>query len=103
MVAAAIQEAFPDAKPVFTYLANDIRVAESDEKAGVPFSMVASIDFDGSFQPVSAISGDPIGPLDDREIVLNQWASEDLGAKVGDSIELTFFEPESKGGPKCPV
>ena len=106
-VATAIEEAFPDAKPVFIYLANDIRVTDSDdsdeneneeEQDGIPFSMVASIDFDGSFHPVSSISGDPIEALNANEIVLNQWAADDLGAKVGDKIELTFFEPESKGG-----
>jgi ABC-type antimicrobial peptide transport system permease subunit len=100
-VAASIQKTFPDAKPIFTYLANDIRIADSGEESGVPFSMVASIDFDSSFQPESAVSGDPIKALNEtgkNEIVLNQWAADDLEAKVGDEIELTFFEPESEGG-----
>ena len=97
-VAAAIQKTFPDAKPVFTYLANDIRDSDSVEDNGIPFSMVASIDFDDSFNPVSAISGDPIKPPGANEIVLNEWAADDLQSAVGDTIELTFFEPESKRG-----
>ncbi len=97
-VAAAVQETFPDAKPVFTYLANDIRDEDSVDEAGIPFSMVASIDLDDSFQPMSAISGKPIQQPGEEEVVLNEWAARDLQAQVGDKIRLTYFEPESKGG-----
>ena len=91
-----IQSAFPTAKPVFTYLANDIRLA--NQPPGIPFSMVASIDFDDSFQPISRAENRPIGSLRENEIVLNEWAAEDLAAKVGDTVVVTYFEPETTHG-----
>lgn len=97
-LAAAIQKTFPAAKPVFTYLANDIRDEDSVEESGIPFSMVASIDFDDSFQPISAITGKPIRRPGDDEIVINEWAANDMQSEIGDKIQLTYFEPESKGG-----
>ena len=36
--------------------------------------------------------------LADDEIVLNRWAADDLEAKVGDAITVTFYEPESTHG-----
>ena len=95
-----IQAAFPDAKPVFTYLANDIRA--TDKKSGIPFSMIAGIDFDTSdtdkgfeFRPVSSVTGKPIQPPRDNQIVLNQWAAEDLGLSIGDKVTVAYFEPET--------
>ena len=34
----------------------------------------------------------------DDEIVLNRWAADDLKAKVGDKVTVTFYEPESTHG-----
>ena len=84
-VERGIQDAFPNAKPVFTYLANDIRA--SDKASGIPFSMIAGIDFDAEvktaegfqFRPLSSVTGKPIQPPKDNQIVLNQWAAEDWG------------------------
>ncbi len=91
----SIKKAIPNADEVFTYLANDIR--KSASKSGVPFSMVASIDFDESFT-MNSVSGKKIERLAENQIVLNEWAAEDLGVKVGDEIELEFFEPETTHG-----
>ena len=100
----SVGRSFPNAKPVFTYLANDIR--QVDEASGIPFSMVAGIDFDADsedpetfqFRPVSAITGKPIKPLADDEIVINEWSAEDLDIQVGSRVCVTFFEPESTHG-----
>lgn len=96
---------WPSAKPVFTYLANDIRIAESDKtspgrtpKSGVPFSMVTAIDFGDSFRPQSRETSQTIAPLAADEVVLVDWAAQDLGAKVGDMLELSYFEPETTHG-----
>ncbi len=53
--------------------------------------------------PLLNRSGQPIPPLADDEIVLNSWAADDLAAqgapvKPGDTIELTYFEPDSTHG-----
>lgn len=97
----SIESAFPDARPVFTYLANDIRLA--NESSGVPFSMIAGVDFDQDYQlPITSDAPQPSATftpaLNDNEIVLNEWTADDLGAKVGDKVKITFFEPETTHG-----
>ena len=95
-VTSSTAEAFPSAMPIFTYLANDIRRSEMD--SGIPFSMIAAVDFNNQFSPSSAITGDPIKSITANEIILNQWAADDLNATKGDSIVVTFFEPETTHG-----
>ena len=92
----SVVTAFPNATPVFTYLANDIR--KSDQASGVPFSMVAAIDFSQRFKLVSAVTNQPIAALGENEIVLNQWAADDIGAKIGDEITMSYFQPETTHG-----
>jgi ABC-type antimicrobial peptide transport system permease subunit len=102
--AEAILGLWPEAKPVFTYLANDIRMAQTESEPGrkaqngIPFSMVTAIDFGDSFQPRSRETAQAIAALADDEIVLVEWAAEDLGAQVGDLLELSYFEPETTHG-----
>ena len=95
-VANSTASAFPTAMPIFTYLANDIRRTDTD--SGIPFSMIAAVDFDNKFDPISALTGDPINPIKANEIVLNQWAADDLHVTQGDSVVVTFFEPETTHG-----
>ena len=92
----SIVKAFPNADPVFTYLANDIR--KSDQSSGVPFSMVAAIDFGEQFKPISTQTNQPIAVLGENEIVLNQWAADDIGADIGDEITISYFQPETTHG-----
>ena len=94
-IEAAISKSFSGAKPVLTYLANDIR--KPGETSGVPFSMISAIDFGDDFR-LTSIKDEVIAPLSDSEIVLNRWAAEDLDVAVGDEIEMDFFEPETTHG-----
>ncbi len=96
--ALSIAKAFPNATPVFTYLANDIRLA--NQETGIPFSMISAVDFDDSFWPDSVQTNQPVQEPGDHEIVLNRWAAEDLGATIGDKLKVTYFEPESTHGTK---
>ena len=91
-LATAIGTAFPDAQPVFTYLANDISPVGGQQ--GIPFSMVASIDVGADF-PLLDTNEQQIEPIQENQIVLNEWAATDLGAEVGDKIKVTYFLPES--------
>ncbi len=61
---------------VATYFVNFIRANGKE----TPYSMVTAAD-------VPIVDAD----LKDDEIVLNQWTADDLGAKVGDAVELEFF------------
>lgn len=96
---AALQEGLPSLKPASTYLINLIRKSgEPDAAMAIPYSMFTAIDFDDEFQPMGIQPADRITALADDQVVLSQWAAEDLGVQVGDEIELLFFEPESAHG-----
>ncbi len=72
---------------VFTYLANTMRVGNRE----TPYSLVTALDpasyralLDGS-EPV------------EQGIVVNEWLAEDLGARVGDALEMKFYVWEDEG------
>jgi putative ABC transport system permease protein len=93
------------AERVLTYLANSIEripaesanEPETGDHRGIPYSMITAIDptADG---PLVDAEGEPLPPLADDEIVLTTWAAQDQGAKVGDRIRVTYFEPETIHG-----
>ncbi|MBI3850969.1 MAG: FtsX-like permease family protein [Verrucomicrobia bacterium] len=69
-----------NAQPILTYLVNQLRAGTNS----TPYSMVTA-------------AGPPWTPPDlrDDEIIVSQWLAKDLQVKAGDSLELTYFEPES--------
>ncbi len=71
-VVNAAERLFPDAKPVFSYFVNDIRL----DGRSTPYSFVAASSDHG-------LSGD--------EIIINDWLAEDLGARPGDLVSLTYY------------
>ena len=93
--------------PLFTYLANSIRVGARS----VPYSLVTGTDLRAlsTLQrppPVSepAQRNDPpeLGgatpqPLAES-LLLNEWAARELGAKVGDAAELEFYLWDAAAG-----
>jgi putative ABC transport system permease protein len=70
----------PAAKPILTYLANALR---SGDRL-TPYSMVAA-------------AGEPWTPqnLARDEIVITDWLAKDLAAGVGDTLTLTYYDPEA--------
>lgn len=80
----------------FTYLANTI-AANGRE---IPYSTITGIDpvAEPPLGPFVTETGEPLTPLGDGEIALNSWAAEQLGAKVGDEVEVVYFKPESTHG-----
>ncbi|MHC4086176.1 MAG: FtsX-like permease family protein [Planctomycetota bacterium] len=66
---------------VLTYFVNELRCGDRT----TPYSMVTAM---GKSQSPDSII--PINMQDD-EIIINQWLADDLGADVGDSLELTYF------------
>jgi putative ABC transport system permease protein len=91
-------------QPALTYLANSIIAADEKPKSQIPYSTVTAIDANDALGPYARdIDGKPVGRLADDEIVLTSWVREDMAAnevsvKPGDSIKITFFEPESTHG-----
>ena len=61
------------ATPVFTYLANTIRIGNRE----IPYSLVTA--------------------MGDSPPALNEWAARDLGAKVGDKITIEYFVWKDEG------
>ena len=85
-----------DVQPTLTYLANSITCGNLE----VPYSTITAIDFQDKppLGPFVAADGSPVPTLGDDQIALNAWAADRLKAKVGDTIRVTYFEPESTFG-----
>ena len=72
------------ASGVLTYLVNAIeKSSEGNESALIPYSMI------------SAVEPRKVSFLDEKwqddQIALNQWATEDLNASLGDKISVSFY------------
>lgn len=80
--------------PVLTYLANRMTL---DERS-VPYSTVASL---GSEYPelsgLRLVNGQRVPRLEAGEILLNEWAANDLRASVGDRLVLDYYVVDSQG------
>ena len=68
------------AEPIFTYLANSIRVGSRE----IPYSLVTA---DDEFFPTGDRSG----------ILLNDWAAKELGARPGDTVALDYYVWKNDG------
>jgi len=85
-LSSAAMKAHPEALPVLTYFVNELRVGD----AATPYSMVTAAYRKGAFADIL--------PLDmkDDQIVINQWLADDLHAKAGDELTLTYYLPGSR-------
>lgn len=72
--------AYTDHQNLLTYLANLVRSGTNT----TPYSMITA-------------AGAPFTPPDmkDDEIIMTRWLADDLHAAVGDTVELSYFLPES--------
>ncbi len=77
---AAVTRAVPAAQPVVSYLVNELRVGDRT----APYSVAAA----------TTAAAAPFLPADlgPREVVLNRWLADDLRAKVGDEVRVTYFQ-----------
>lgn len=82
-------------QPVLTYLANTIAIGDSKE--GVPYSTITAINSAPDAGPALDEQGQPV-ELGPNDIALSSWTAEDLGAKIGDTIRLDYFAPETTHG-----
>ena len=98
LTANNVQQAFPGAQPLLTYLANDIANAENEasEDSGIPFSMVTGMDLDEV--KLESVSGQPIAALKENEIAITDWAADDQALEIGDKVRISYFEPETTHG-----
>ena len=85
-----------DVQPAMTYLANTLACNGRE----VPYSTITAINFarQPPLGPFLSTDGKVLPPLGAHEIALNSWAADQLHARVGDTVRLTYFEPESLDG-----
>ncbi|MEI6674611.1 MAG: FtsX-like permease family protein [Verrucomicrobiota bacterium] len=76
-VAAVIQQRFPEAQPVITYMANTLAANGKT----TPYSMVTAMD----------AAAAPFVPKQLDGVLLNSWEADDLGAKAGDEVRLDYY------------
>ncbi|MCG8407442.1 MAG: ABC transporter permease [Phycisphaerales bacterium] len=73
-------------EPVLTYLANTIALLDEEGSnkfvREIPYSTITAI---------STSLGEPYPKLAANEIALNQWAADDLGAGIGDTIRIEYY------------
>jgi ABC-type antimicrobial peptide transport system permease subunit len=77
------------ATEILTYLANTMRLGERE----IPYSLVTALD-EVSYR---SLLGDNQAPQTENQIILNDWAARDLGAKTGDSVTLEYFVWREEG------
>lgn len=77
---AALAKAVPAGQPVLSYLVNDLRIRDSS----TPYSIASAAG------PQAA----PFLPADlaPKEVAVNEWLAEDLQAKLGDDLTLTYYQ-----------
>lgn len=72
LTASKIENAYPHSEKILSYFANQIKLNDSL----IPYSFVASSNNLN---------------LKKNEIILNQWAADDLNAEVGDTVNLRYY------------
>ncbi|MEM8945608.1 MAG: FtsX-like permease family protein [Planctomycetota bacterium] len=82
-----------DLQPAVTYLANTIKHGDRQ----IPYSTITGVDSQAGIGPLFRDDGRPLTLADD-EIVLNQWAANDLDAKIGDEVVIAYYQPETTHG-----
>jgi ABC-type antimicrobial peptide transport system permease subunit len=77
------------ATEILTYLANTIQLGERE----IPYSLVTALDQES----YRRLLGDHQASQTDNQIVLNDWAARDLGAKTGDSVTIEYYVWREEG------
>ncbi|MCX5683210.1 MAG: hypothetical protein NT049_05935, partial [Planctomycetota bacterium] len=79
----------PGATGILTYFVNELRVGER----ATPYSMVTAVGPLAAGEERGTLSLAAILPagMADDEIVINTWLAEDLGAKPGDALEMSYY------------
>lgn len=96
-VVAETLKKLPSAQPMLTYFVNGINKTAISYKLQASSSSVNNEELEANSLKLEA--GIPysfvstlVSGLTDNEIILNQWAADDLDATIGDSVRLTYFE-----------
>jgi len=100
-VAAAAAGASPDAVGILTYFVNEFRCERT--RRTTPYSTIAAIGpLHGESAAAEKLIPEELRYLADDEIAVNAWLADDLDARPGDTLTLTYTAFESMGGRKDP-
>ena len=72
--------------PILTYLANTM----ATNGGAIPYSTITGLDTQRAFS-LELTDGSSAPPLAATEILLNEWAAIDLGAEIGDQINVSYY------------
>ncbi|MDO8632388.1 MAG: FtsX-like permease family protein [Phycisphaerales bacterium] len=102
-----------EASPVLAHLANTIALdSKSETRASdradandgdtpphvIPYSTVVAVDPQSSvMKELADAAGDKTLTLSTGEVLLNQWAADDLHARPGDRVTLTYYVSGAQG------
>lgn len=94
-----VEQALSQVSPqsMLTYMSTKLqRLGADGSPVGdiVPYSTITAVDSVAPLGPLVDKAGQAI-VLQDNEIALNDWTASAMGAKVGETIRVTYFEPES--------
>ncbi len=105
----------PSTSAILTYLANGIEITASNstleqnantkdlrsQKLSIPYSTISAIDprlFDAKSIGFDDVSVSGLLNWRDDEVVVNQWLADQLQVKIGDSLDIAYFLPETVDG-----
>jgi ABC-type antimicrobial peptide transport system permease subunit len=79
--------------PVLTHLANLMTVGPRS----IPYSTVTATDAGDPRAGLTLLDGRKAPALGDGDLLLNEWAADDLAAKPGDTLSMAFFVEDDRG------
>ena len=96
---AAVDSEGKQSVAILSYLANSISVTSRPEKR-IPYSTVAAVETADEVlaELLSESVSWQVTTLAPGQILLNEWAAQDLQASVGERIRLSYFVTDSAGG-----
>jgi putative ABC transport system permease protein len=116
-VAKAVRDKWPapSTSAILTYLANGIEITTSNstrtentnttdkpsQRLSIPYSTITAIDpklFSEKSIGFDDESASRVHHWQDDEVVVNEWLAGQLEAKIGDSLDIAYFLPETVDG-----
>lgn len=89
---------------ILTYLANNLEKEETNQegkegkKLFATYSTVTAIDSGATFSLRDVLAPNGNEKLRENEAVINQWLADRLGLKVGDTLHMSYYLPETSHG-----
>jgi ABC-type lipoprotein release transport system permease subunit len=85
------------AERVMANLANAIRIKRGDEQVSIPYSTTVALGSNSSTLSSMPISNGAVGEFGPGKIILNDWAMKALGAAVGETVQIDYYDLQDDG------